>query len=149
MNELSGVDPPPAPGQAAGMEPGPKSQLPPLLVLVRDLMFLSRITRAAEDAGVPVKVVREVAALGTQPGRHLIVDLSQPQAVANAAAWRSATGRAVTGFVGHLDTETIEQARHAGIDRVLARGAFIERLGSIVDAMRDISDDANGGRVKA
>jgi CheY-like chemotaxis protein len=32
------------------------------------------------------------------------------------------------GFVSHVDTATIEAARKAGVDRVLARSAFVEQL---------------------
>jgi DNA-binding NarL/FixJ family response regulator len=32
------------------------------------------------------------------------------------------------GFVSHVHTDTIEAARHAGIDLVLARSAFVGRL---------------------
>jgi CheY-like chemotaxis protein len=36
------------------------------------------------------------------------------------------------GYVAHVDSETIERARAAGIDQVLARSAFSERLGDIL-----------------
>ena len=36
------------------------------------------------------------------------------------------------GYVSHVDTATIERARAAGVDRVLARSAFSEKLGEIL-----------------
>jgi DNA-binding NarL/FixJ family response regulator len=36
------------------------------------------------------------------------------------------------GYVSHVDTGTIERARAAGVDQVLARSAFSERLGEIL-----------------
>jgi len=36
------------------------------------------------------------------------------------------------GYVSHVDTDTIEAARQAGIDQVLARSAFSERLAEIL-----------------
>jgi response regulator RpfG family c-di-GMP phosphodiesterase len=36
------------------------------------------------------------------------------------------------GYVAHVDSDTIERARAAGIDQVLARSAFSERLGEIL-----------------
>ena len=36
------------------------------------------------------------------------------------------------GYVSHVDTVTIEAARAAGIDQVMARSAFVEQLGEIL-----------------
>ena len=36
------------------------------------------------------------------------------------------------GYVSHVDSERIAAARRAGIDEVLARSAFTERLGEIL-----------------
>ncbi len=38
------------------------------------------------------------------------------------------------GYVSHVDTATIEAARAAGIDQVLARSAFVNQLGDILTA---------------
>ena len=38
------------------------------------------------------------------------------------------------GFVSHVDTPTIEAAREAGADRVLARSAFVEQLPQLLQA---------------
>ena len=36
------------------------------------------------------------------------------------------------GYVSHVDTATIETARAAGIDQVMARSAFVTQLGDIL-----------------
>jgi hypothetical protein len=36
------------------------------------------------------------------------------------------------GYVSHVDTGTIDAARAAGIDQVLARSAFVAQLGDIL-----------------
>ena len=36
------------------------------------------------------------------------------------------------GYVAHVDTATIEAARAAGVDQVLARSAFVDKLGEIL-----------------
>ena len=111
----------------------------PILVLVRDLLFASRITATARAEGVEIRLLRDPAALaGEAAGRRLIVDLNQPGALDAAAAWRTAAGggaaeraaagREVVGFVSHVDAATIAAARRAGIDHVLARSAFVEKL---------------------
>ena len=101
---------------------------PPILALVRDLLLSSRISTAARNAGVEVKMVRDPAQLGGVAGRLLLVDLNLAGAIEAAAAWRQASGKQVIGFVAHVDTATIAAAREAGINRVMARGGFFEAL---------------------
>ena len=36
------------------------------------------------------------------------------------------------GYVSHVDTGTIDAARAAGIDQVMARSAFVDQLGNIL-----------------
>jgi hypothetical protein len=38
------------------------------------------------------------------------------------------------GFVSHVDSDAIAAAREAGIDEVLARSAFADRLGDILSS---------------
>ena len=104
------------------------SETLPVLVLVRDLMFSSRIAAAARGAGIDVTVLREPEALPGAQGQRLIVDLNQPGALDAAAAWKQASGGQVVGFVSHVDSETITRARAAGIDRVLPRSRFVEMV---------------------
>src|SRR4051794_25000889 len=101
---------------------------PPVLALVRDLIFASRITATAASAGTCVQLVRDPAKLAGQAGARLIVDLNLDGAIDAAAAWRREVGGEVVGFVSHVDTATIDRARSVGIDRVLARSRFVELL---------------------
>ena len=100
------------------------------IALVRDLMFSSRITATARAAGVEVTVVREPGKLAEASGAGLlIVDLNLEGAIEAAVAWKGATaGGQVVGFVSHVDTQTIQRAREAGIGRVMARGEFVRVL---------------------
>ena len=118
----------------------------PVLALVRDLMFISRIGGAANAAGVALTLHRDPAALTAAaapadqqpPGpaaRRLLVDLNLPGAVEAATHWKQlAAGREVVGFVSHVDTEAIARARAAGVDRVLARSRFVELLPELLVA---------------
>ena len=99
-----------------------------VLVLVRDLIFASRITATAKAEDVAVVVIRDAAQLPGRAGRRLIVDLNQDGAIDAAAAWGKATGNDVLGFVSHVDAATIARARDAGISRVIARSRFVEEL---------------------
>ena len=100
----------------------------PVLALVRDLIFSTRISTVARSAGVDVKIVRDPAKLADEGGRLLIVDLNQDGAIEAAASWREKQGAVVVGFVSHVDAETVFKARSAGIDRVLARSQFVKVL---------------------
>ena len=104
----------------------------PVLVLVRDLMFSSRISAVARDAGVEVNLLRDPRKLAGTAGERLIVDLNQPGALEAAAAWKQASAGQVVGFVSHVDTDTINNARAAGLDRVLPRSRFVEELPRLV-----------------
>ena len=122
----------------------------PVLCLVRDLLFYSKIRAAAGSAGVELKSIRDPVKLETEIGCGLIVDLNQPGALVAAARWRSRTARPVVGFVSHVDTETIHAARDAGIDRVLARSQFEQNLKSLFDELyrkrpNQTGSDSNSG----
>ena len=104
----------------------------PVLVLVRDLIFSSRITATARAAGTPVKLARSPAGLTAAEGRLLIVDLNEPGAIEAAAGWKRQWSGEVVGFVSHVDVETIARARAAGIDRVMARSQFVNVLAELL-----------------
>jgi hypothetical protein len=100
-----------------------------VIALVRDLMFVSRITATARAVGVAVQVVRNPAELGSAVGRLLILDLNLSGAMEAAAEWRKQNRAAgVVGFVSHVDSQTIARARELGIEKVLARSRFVEVL---------------------
>jgi hypothetical protein len=106
---------------------------PAVLVLCRDLMFGSKITSAAKAAGVSVKMVRDPAKLAEETASpRLIADLNQAGFLDAAQAWKTQTGGYVTGFVGHVNTETISRARTMGIDSVLSNGTFVARLAEVL-----------------
>jgi hypothetical protein len=103
-----------------------------VICLVRDLLFYSKIRAVAASAGVVLTSVRNPAKLVGETGAGLIVDLNQPEALGAAAAWGRTAGRPVVGFVSHVDVDTINAARAAGIHRVLARSQFEANLQGIL-----------------
>ena len=95
------------------------------MAVVRDLLFLSRIVAAGKRAGVPVRVLRDPAALTAQTaGRSVIADLDLPGAADAAAAWKRATGRPAAGFIQHVHADALRAAKAAGIDPVVPRSRF-------------------------
>ncbi len=104
----------------------------PVLCLVRDLLFYSKIRAAAQTTGTALKSLRDPMLLSNQIGRGLLVDLDQENALQTAIAWQRVTQRPVIAFVSHVNTETITTARAAGITRILARSQFEQNLPKIL-----------------
>lgn len=115
-----------------------------ILVAVDDLMFSSRISTAAKAAGASIRFARSPdavldAARETMPSL-VILDLNsarlKPLEIVNAIKKDpTLAGVPMLGFVSHVDTATIEAARAAGVDRVLARSAFVQQLPDILGAV--------------
>ena len=103
----------------------------PVLALVRDLMFVSKITGAAKAQGSAVKVIRDPAKLAEESGRLLIVDLNLTGAIEAASTWLATSKVPSVGFVSHVDADIARKAREAGIEKVMARSRFVE----IVDGL--------------
>lgn len=104
----------------------------PVLALVRDLLFASKITAAAKGTGVLVRIIRDPGRLEEADGRRLLVDLNLPGAIEAASRWGEERGAEVIGFISHVDVATAARAREAGISRVLARSGFVESLPELV-----------------
>ena len=100
----------------------------PILALVRDLMFASKISATARALNVAVTVLRDPQSLAGQQSAMLLVDLNHPGALAAAVQWKQQGGGVVVGFVSHVDTDTIREARAGGLDRVSSRSEFVRTL---------------------
>jgi CheY-like chemotaxis protein len=101
-------------------------------------MLSSRVSTAAKGVGAELKFTRSVdavlaAARATPAPSLVILDLNSARTkpleiIAALKADPALAGIPTVGFVSHVDTATIEAARQAGVDRVLARSAFVEQL---------------------
>jgi len=105
---------------------------PVVLALVRDLIFASKISASARAAGIDARIVRDPAHLASLTGSMLLADLNQPGVIEAAAAWKRASGAQVVGFVSHVDGTTIDQARLAGLDQIMARSGFVNALPTLM-----------------
>lgn len=108
-----------------------------------DLLWGTRIRGEAEAAGVAARPVRSVqmleARLADSPVRGVIVDLDDAETalalvrrVRMPDAPGAGRGVRVAAFGPHVATELFEEARRAGADEVLARGALVRRLGEVL-----------------
>ena len=117
----------------------------PVIALVDDLMFQSRIVEAARFASVEVRFVRGPGPLlevcGEQSPSLVLVDfdcrrLAPDQAIRALRADPDLQRVPVVGFVSHVDAARAQGAADAGCDRVLARGAFVRELPALLAAAR-------------
>ena len=112
-----------------------------IVCAIDDLIFSIKMSTAAKHLGVDMyferskdKVLQTVRE--KQPSL-VIFDLNSAKLapIEMIAAMKSEPALSsirTLGYVSHVDSETIERARSAGIDQVLARSAFSEKLGDIL-----------------
>jgi CheY-like chemotaxis protein len=113
-----------------------------VLALVDDLLFLSRIREAARGAGAEVGAVRgsaDLLAAARDGGRLVLVDadssrLPWAEAVRALRSDPSLSSLPVVAFLSHVHADRAEAARAAGCTRVLARGAFVQALPTLLAA---------------
>lgn len=111
----------------------------PVYLLARELMFISRVLAEGRAAGIEVQCVRDAKKLPHSPGM-LLVDLHLEGAINAAGEWqRGGEGRRTIGFVAHVDAETAKKAREAGVQKVMAKSAFFEKLPELLQGMQHAS----------
>ena len=112
-----------------------------VLCIVDDLLFSVKISTAAKALGVDVYFERAAESVVPRVREKrpdlVIFDLNSSrlrpmEAIAAMKADPLLRDVRTLGFVSHVQADTIDAARQAGIDRVLARSAFTERLGDIL-----------------
>ena len=112
-----------------------------VLCVVDDLMFSVKISTTAKARGVSIYFERNPAnvlsSIREKEPSLVIFDLDSVKlrpmdAIAALKADPLLRAVPTVGFVSHVQTATIAEARRAGIDEVLARSTFSERLPEIL-----------------
>jgi CheY-like chemotaxis protein len=107
-----------------------------IVAVLGDLMFTVKISDAAKRAGVPIEFVKTADdALQRATGAAvMILDLNFAPADLIVRMKSSESTRAIplVGYVSHVQTDVIRQAKDSGCDTVLARSAFVQKLGDIM-----------------
>ena len=113
----------------------------PVLAVVDDMFFASKIRAVAEHLGVQVRFVRSadeaLAAAREDVPSLILADLHaqkcDPFALAEQLKADEAL-RAVTlvGFFSHVQTQLQQRAEQSGFDRVMPRSAFSKNLPEIL-----------------
>lgn len=107
-----------------------------VLLLSTDLLFASRVSQAARDAEIDLRLVAGTdAALQHVTGEfapHLVIlDLSAAdcdvQRIVTAVRHAPVPAR-VIAYASHVLGPVLQRARQAGCDQVLTRGQFAHRL---------------------
>jgi PleD family two-component response regulator len=112
-----------------------------ILAVLDDLMFTSKIKTAAAQLGVAVTFARSAdSALSemrkTSPSL-VILDLNNPRTnplglVASMKQDPALASVPTVAYASHVQTDVIDAARQAGINEVLPRSAFTQRLADIL-----------------
>jgi CheY-like chemotaxis protein len=112
-----------------------------VLCAVDDLIFSIKISTAAKAVGADLYFERSpdtfVDRVREKRPTLVIFDLNSTklrplEQIAALKADPDLRKTRTLGFVSHVQSDTIAAARQAGIDQVLARSAFSERLGEIL-----------------
>jgi CheY-like chemotaxis protein len=114
-----------------------------VLVAVDDLLFSSKIRATAKQAGVELTFARSPQEILERARAMMpplvIFDLNSARTdpIATITALKSDPALAAIrtlGYVSHVDSDTINAARAAGTDQVMARSAFAAQLADILIA---------------
>ena len=106
------------------------------LLLSDDLIFTSRIVATARACGLAVVAAKTVEVLLAKakdaPPAGVILDLHNPtlDVPALLAALKSLGSPRVVAYGSHVDAERLKAARQAGVDLVMPRSQFVEKLES-------------------
>ena len=109
-----------------------------IVAVLADLMFTVRISDAAKRAGLQVEFAKTAADAEQKAdaAAAVILDLNYVPAdlIGRLKAGEHTRTIPLIGFVSHVQTDVIRQAREQGCDQVMARSAFVEKLPEMMQA---------------
>ena len=104
-------------------------------------MFTVKIADAAKRAGVAVEFLRNPEdAVGKAAGASaVILDLNFVAAdlIVRLKSAEMTRSIPLVGYVSHVQSEVIRTARESGCDSVMARSAFVQKLGAMMEDLAD------------
>jgi DNA-binding NarL/FixJ family response regulator len=108
----------------------------PILAVVEDLIFLSKIQQTARQVGVtvePVEISKLAGRLQQGRSQSVILDLNHRSGrmleIARAVKSGAESSKVrMVGFLSHVQADLAREARLAGLDQVMARSAFTDQL---------------------
>lgn len=124
----------PEPVQAKG-DSSPLRDGPRVLVLISDLMFLSKVREALKRLEIDAVTISSPSSLDEKGSAAvlLIADVNDSRLQPIEAIRKAKERRIpVLAFGSHVDGATLEAARAAGADEVVPRSVFSARLSELV-----------------
>jgi CheY-like chemotaxis protein len=114
-----------------------------IIVVVEDLLFLSKIQQTARTLGIPIEVADPTRAeerARTLSVSAVLLDLNHRsggalELVKSLKAHPETQGILITGFLSHVQEPLAAAARAAGCDRVLARSTMAQRLPDLLPTL--------------
>lgn len=109
-----------------------------VVALAADLIFGARIRAAAESAGTDILLAKSpddlVLKVRDYEPRLIILDLDRRGlTITETIRQLKATSPApILAYVSHVQEDAIREARAAGADKVMARGAFANQLAELL-----------------
>jgi DNA-binding response OmpR family regulator len=109
-----------------------------VLALPADLIFGARIRATAESAGVETVIAKDprdlLSKLSEKETRMVILDLDRRGLAITETIQqiREASTATILAYVSHVREDAIREARAAGADKVIARGAFAHQLADLL-----------------
>lgn len=114
-----------------------------------DLVWATRIKGLAEDLGIAARPVRNIqmldARLADSPVAGLIVDLDAPEPamalITRLRQWEAQKPdenrprMRIVAFGPHIETQALAEAKRAGADAAMTRGAFHHQLADVLKAI--------------
>ena len=112
-----------------------------IVCAIDDLIFSIKVSTAAKALKADVYFERSgeklLQTIREKRPSLVIFDLNSArlrplEAIASLKRDSDLSAVRTLGYVSHVDTATIEAARAAGVDQVMARSAFVAQLGDIL-----------------
>jgi CheY-like chemotaxis protein len=116
----------------------PVSRSGVVLALPADLIFGARIRATAESVGAATIIAKDpkdlLSKLSENQTRMVILDLDRRGlAITDTIKQIKATSPVpILAYVSHVQEDAIREARAAGADKVIARGAFAHQLADLL-----------------
>jgi len=119
--------------------PDPIAGIRPVLLVMSDLLFRSKIDEVARRLGLTLKVAKSAEQLARQLEANApalaIVDLeceTIDPALAIGQSGAARPGTRILGYAGHTNIGAIRRGQDAGAAQVLARSAFTTQLPALL-----------------
>lgn len=117
-----------------------------IVLLCGDMMFMSRISGAAAQIGVPCTTAMSPAALSDKlvEGTRLVaLDLTtpgiEPSVLVPKIRTALKTRPRIIAFGPHVQGELLEEAETSGCDAVFSNGQFFARLPEVLSQFVDVA----------